>query len=411
MTPQIPTDVSQHSHTSASNKSSNPILRVGIIGCGEIAQVSHIPIFNFLRHKYRITYLCDISQDALSHCSQMIVSGNSTGDSVITTTNAEDLCASNNIDVVLICNADEYHVEHGILALKHDKWCLIEKPLALCFKDIDALIEAERTSKGRVFVGTMRRFAPAFLEAVQEVGGMDRILYARVRSIIGPNSNFIEQSGTFPKYFTDVPSACIQDRKEKARVINHQALEKEFGVKVTDATIRQLRILGSLNTHDLSAMREIIGMPKTVLAASLGFPGIYTALFDYDKFAVTFESGINSVPTFDANIEIYSEDKIVKVQFDTPYVKGLPVTMIIREKIRSLPETSSFGFQERVVRRTYEDPYTLEFLELYDCVVNGKEIKTSTHDARNDLELYRMILKAGEHTYKKNDGCGQMGKL
>jgi predicted dehydrogenase len=158
-------------------------------------------------------------------------------------------------------------------------------------------------------------------------------------------------------------------------------------------------------------MREIIGMPRTVLAASLGFPGIYTALFEYDKFAVTFESGINNVPVFDANIEIYSEDKIVKVQFDTPYVKGLPVTMTIREKVGGRPGTSSFGFQERVVRRTYEDPYTLEFLEFHDCVVNGKKIKASTQDARNDLELYRMILKAGEHTYKKNDGGGQMGKL
>lgn len=244
MTPHILSDVSEHPQTSGAIKSSERIVRVGIIGCGEVAQVSHIPILNFLRHKYRITYLCDISQDALSHCSQMIVSGDPTGGSVTRTTNAKDLCASEIVDAVLICNADEYHVEHGILALKHNKWCLIEKPLALCFSDLDALIEAEKASKGRVFVGTMRRFAPAFLEAVQEVGGMDRILYARVRSIIGPNSNFIEQSGTFPKYFTDVPSACIEERKEKARVINHQALGKEFGVEVTDAAIRQLRILG-----------------------------------------------------------------------------------------------------------------------------------------------------------------------
>lgn len=244
MTPQILNDVSEYPKSASRTNSSERILRVGIIGCGEVAQVSHIPIFNFLRDKYRITYLCDISQDALTHCSQTIALKNTTGSSIATTTNPKDLCESQNVDVVLICNADEYHVEHGILALEHDKWCLIEKPLALCFSDLEALIKAENKSKGRVFVGTMRRFAPAFLEAVQEVGGMDRILYARVRSIIGPNSNFIEQSGTFPKYFNDVPSACIEERKEKAGVINHQALEKEFGVEATDAAIRQLRILG-----------------------------------------------------------------------------------------------------------------------------------------------------------------------
>ena len=142
-------------------------------------------------------------------------------------------------------------------------------------------------------------------------------------------------------------------------------------------------------------------MPRRVIGACLGFPGIYSALLQYDGFAVTFESGINAVPTFDANIEVYSQDKIVRVQYDTPYVKGLPVTMSIREKVGSHTQADSFGFQERVVRRTYEDPFTREMLEFHDCVVNGKPIKTSAEDARNELVLYKMILQAGEHSYKE----------
>ena len=132
-------------------------------------------------------------------------------------------------------------------------------------------------------------------------------------------------------------------------------------------------------------------------------PGIYSALFQYPGFAVTFESGINSVPVFDAHIEVYSEDKIVRVDFDSPYVKGLPVTMTIREKVSSRPGVKdTFGYQERVVRRTYEDPYTLEMLEFHECVVNGKPVKTSAEDAKNELELYRMILRAGENSYKNS---------
>lgn len=148
-------------------------------------------------------------------------------------------------------------------------------------------------------------------------------------------------------------------------------------------------------------MREILGMPKRVLGACLGFPGIYSALLEYDGFAVTFESGINSVPVFDAHIEVYSEDKIVRINYDSPYVKGLPVIMTIREKVDSRAGNDSFGYQERVVRRTYEDPYTLEFLEFYDCIVKGKPIKTSAEDSRQDLEIFKMILKAGEHSYKR----------
>lgn len=215
------------------------ILRVGIIGCGEVAQVAHIPNLNFLRHKFLTTYLCDISNDALAHCARMVQGGQPK-----TTLYAEELCASDDVDVVLICNADEYHVSHGILALKYNKWALIEKPLALCFRDVDSLIAAEKRSRGKVFVGTMRRFAPAFLEAVQEVNQMDKILYARVRAIIGPNSNFIDQSGTYPRQFTDVNLKDVEDRCVRGMAINERALRDEFGIEVTDASIRMLRILG-----------------------------------------------------------------------------------------------------------------------------------------------------------------------
>ncbi|KAF2732776.1 NAD(P)-binding protein [Polyplosphaeria fusca] len=375
---------------------SEKVLRVGIIGCGEIAQVSHIPIFNFLHTKFLTTYLCDASQGAVEHCKRMVQ-----GNTPATTSSPQELCASSNVDVVLICNGDEAHVECGILALKHNKWCLIEKPLALCYRDLNMLLEAEKKSEGKVFVGTMRRYAPAFLEAIEEVKSMGPILYARVRAIIGPNSNFVSQSTTYSRPFeaSDFSDAATKERAEKEKDMMSSA-HSEFGVSMTEDSVKMLRMLGSLNTHDLSAMREILGMPSSVLGAYLGLPGIYTVLFQYPSFPCTFESGINAVPTFDAHIEVYGQDKIVRVQYDTPYVKGLPVTMTIREKIPSHPGQESFGFQERVVRRTYEDPYTLEMLEFWECVVNGKTVKTSAKDSLGELDLWKMIMQAGEKNYK-----------
>lgn len=156
----------------------------------------------------------------------------------------------------------------------------------------------------------------------------------------------------------------------------------------------------SLGTHDLSAMREILGMPQGVAGAILTLPGIFSVLFQYNDFPVSYESGLTNVPQFDAHIEVYSADKIVRINYDSPYVKGLPVTMTIREK------DGESGFQERTIRRTYEDPYTLEMLELYNCAVNNKTPKTSAQDARQDIELFRMILKAGEDRYKSEIASG-----
>jgi predicted dehydrogenase len=228
------------------------VLRVGIIGCGEIAQVGHIPIFNFLPLKFRTTYLCDASRDALAHCARMVQGG-----SPKTTTDPKELCESPDVDVVLICNGDESHVICGILALENNKWCLIEKPLALCYRDINLLIEAEKKSKGKVFVGTMRRYAPAFLEAVDEVKKMGPILYARVRAIIGPNSNFVSQSTTYPQQFSDFTDEDKQIRAEREKDVVETALRDEFGVVVNDDSIKMFRMLGRYTGHSVDYAYEI----------------------------------------------------------------------------------------------------------------------------------------------------------
>lgn len=135
----------------------------------------------------------------------------------------------------------------------------------------------------------------------------------------------------------------------------------------------------------------MVGMPTRVLGTSLGLP-IWNVLFQYQGFPVMYESGIIDVPTFDAHLEIYSKAKIVRLNYDTPYVKGLPVTMTIREGIVGV---KGDGYQERTVRKTYEDPFTLEFLEFHRCATNELSPKTSASDAREDLDLIKMIMRAG----------------
>lgn len=163
--------------------STNPIIRVGIIGCGQITQVAHIATLGFLSDCYTITFLCDVSPASLAHSAQKVVNHVPK-----TTLQPSELCASPDVDLVFIASSDEYHAIHVIEALKHDKHVFVEKPMALCERDADAIIAAEANSKGKVMVGYMRRYAPAFAELVKEIGGMDKILYARVRGmfVYGP---------------------------------------------------------------------------------------------------------------------------------------------------------------------------------------------------------------------------------
>lgn len=215
------------------------ILRVGIIGCGEISQVAHIPNINAMSHRFETTFLCDVSGDALAYCASRVIPRPPR-----MTKNAEELCASDEVDVVLIASANAFHVPQALLALKHNKYCLLEKPAAMSYRDADLLIKAESVSKGRVFVGYMRRYAPAFLEAVKEVGGLDKIQFARVRDIIGPNSLFVEQSCMYPKRFGDVSREDTDELAMRDSQMLEQALGAEFGVEITPESKVMLRLLG-----------------------------------------------------------------------------------------------------------------------------------------------------------------------
>jgi hypothetical protein len=169
----------------------------------------------------------------------------------------------------MIANSDAFHVPHALLGLKHDKIVFIEKPMALSLKDADEIIQLEKQSSGKVMVGYMRRYAAGFLDAIREIGSLDQIQYARVRDVVGPNSSFVGQSGTFPKVFSDYKPEDSKDLTSRTDQFLQQALTKELGIPVGPDTATQWRHLGSLGSHDLSAMREALGMPTGVLGASL----------------------------------------------------------------------------------------------------------------------------------------------
>lgn len=211
-----------------------------------------------------MTYLCDVSDNALEHCAKKVIGGTPK-----TTRQAEELCASPEVDIVMIANSDAFHVPHALLGLKHDKVVFIEKPMALSLQDADKIIQLEKQSSGKLMVGYMRRYASGFIDAVKEIGSLDQVRYARVRDIVGPNSDFVGQSGTFPKVFSDYRAEDKEELADKTNEFLVQALTRELGIPVTADTASQWRNLGSLGSHDLSAMREALGMPTAVLGASL----------------------------------------------------------------------------------------------------------------------------------------------
>ena len=71
---------------------------------------------------------------------------------------AEELCADPAIDAVYVATPHQFHAQHALLAARHGKHLLIEKPLALTLADCAAIVAAARAAKVHLVVGHSHSF-------------------------------------------------------------------------------------------------------------------------------------------------------------------------------------------------------------------------------------------------------------
>ncbi len=357
--------------------SSGRRVRVGLIGLGEVAQVVHLPVLEALGDRFALHALCDVSRTLLAAMGERyrVPEGRRHAD-------FRALVAEDGLDAVLVLNSDEYHADCVVAAAERGLHVLVEKPMCIAPSEADAIIAARDAAGVEVMVGYMRRFAPAFLEAVQAVKDLDRITYVRVRDIIGPNRLIVDQAATVLRP-DDIPPELGRDRSERAARLVREAIG-DAPPELASA----YRLLLGLNSHDLSAMRDLIGMPESVLAAASWNDGHYlTAILRYDGFYAVLETGIDGQARFDAHIEVYGDTRSVRIRYDTPYIRHLPTTMIVHETVGT-------RYTETVTRPTFTDPYTHELLAFHDIVTRRARPRTTPEDFVEDLRLFASIVEA-----------------
>jgi predicted dehydrogenase len=352
-------------------------VNVGVIGLGEVAQIIHLPILQSLSDRFRIGAVCDISPGLLRAVGERYgIQESARYDDPFALVQRPDL------DAVFVLNSDEYHADCVIAAARTGKRVLVEKPMCLTMAEAEAIIRARDEAGVHVMVGYMRRFAPAFVRAVAEVRGLGTINYARVRDIIGRNRLIVDQS-TVVLRCDDLPEEAKHDRAARAERLVREAI----GEAPPDI-VGAYRFLLGLNSHDISAMRELLGMPRGIVSARHWNAGKFlTVVFAYDGYCAVLESGVDEQLRFDAHIEVYGVTKSIRVQYDSPYIRHLPTTLVINETVGD-------AFHEHVERPTFKDPYTHEIEVFHDVVTTGVSPKTTPEDFVDDLRLMHLIVDA-----------------
>ncbi|HWJ74838.1 MAG TPA: Gfo/Idh/MocA family oxidoreductase [Kaistia sp.] len=350
-------------------------IRVGIVGCGEVAQVIHLPALRDLPDLFRVTALCDVSPAVLAAAERHAPDAALFAD-------YRQLVASDDVDAVLVANPNVYHAEVALAAMAAGRHVLIEKPFCVSLAEADALIAAEKAHGVTVQVGFMRRHAPAFVEAVKMLAERrGDIILARVHDVIGPNAAIIDSTSNVTRA-KDVAETVLEEGRRRMSEAALAAVGVGEGPK-----FMAYNLLLGLSSHDISAMRELIGMPKAVLSATQRNGGrVITASFDYGHFVCQFETAVDRIPHFDAHLEVVTPTEIIRVDYDTPYIRHLPAKLTVLSAHGAAGTSTDTSFPTRY------DAFAVEWRDFHANVTERRTPKTSLADARQDLELFRDMI-------------------
>ncbi|MEM8748866.1 MAG: Gfo/Idh/MocA family oxidoreductase [Pseudomonadota bacterium] len=149
-------------------KKQERLLRVGVLGCGPIAQAGHFESVT-KGVNTELFAICDVAEDLLNRFAI-------THDAKRSYTDYDAMLADPEVEAVIIATADAFHVPATLAALEAGKHVLCEKPLGVSLKEVEAVQSAVRKTDRVVQVGHMKRFDPGIESAKnfidQEMGEM-----------------------------------------------------------------------------------------------------------------------------------------------------------------------------------------------------------------------------------------------
>lgn len=154
-------------------------LKIGVIGCGGIANQKHLPALKSQAELCEITAVCDIIEErAVKAQREYAPDAKVYTDYKVMLKDAE-------LDVVHVCTPNVAHCPITVAAFEAGKHVLCEKPMAATTEDAQKMMDAWRASGKKFTIGYQNRFRKdtQTLHKVCESGGLGEIYFAKAHAI------------------------------------------------------------------------------------------------------------------------------------------------------------------------------------------------------------------------------------
>jgi predicted dehydrogenase len=352
----------------------NPI-RLGIIGCGAIAQVQHLPNLAGLQEEFEVKIVCDRSPTLAKSVAKTFHVPNHV-------TDYRQLLASD-VEAVILCHTDP-KTEVAIAAFEAGKHVFIEKPMCFSLQEADAIIDAAQKSGKVGQVGYMKVYDPAFEIAKQEVDSMDNIRFVQVNHLHPSNALHLRQFRI--QRFDDLPP----NAHDVVRTAREKAIHDAIG-DVPDEVKGAFFLLAGSMIHDLYGLRVMLGLPNAVVSTEIwnGSRGV-TIVFEYPSGARCVATWVDlpDLWDFQETLEVYGDDKRVMVSYPTGFARGI-LSEVTVQGIDA--DGTTFRKQPAIA---WESAFVRELRHFHHCIIEGTSPRTSVESARVDIALIIDIINS-----------------
>ncbi len=339
-------------------------LRVGLIGCGAIAEAVHVPSLASLPESFAITHCYDADSSLAERLAVR------TGAESV---KVDELLAC--VDVVGISSAPYVRARHLVAACRAGvRGVLVDVPVGLTAAEATFAISAAAGSATIVAANAVHSSDPAWQRAVRIVEPkVADVVLARFMAALGPDDPVLgaqTQLGDGPAFDPDAIYTTVASQAAVA------------GIGAPDETAELLRHLTSITIHDLPLVRSLFGVVEAVEHVAVFKGGVEVQLRTASGALAHLTAFRHALGRAVWRADLVAPDFHVSVEFPTPMLTSVPARV------------QGHDANGEVRYCNLEDNgYRAAWRAVHAAVANGAPVAYSLPEAAADHEIIERIAR------------------
>jgi predicted dehydrogenase len=349
-------------------------IRVGVVGCGLIAQVMHLPHLRELADRFSVDVLCDLSDEALAFAGAMFPDS--------APVHRWEDAVDADVDAVLVLTPGS-HAPIAIAAAERGRHVFCEKPMCLSPGEGEAMLAAAERAGVTLMVGYMKRYDPAY-EAFAAQLDTSSVIAARITTLESPIEPYADHHPHLAAgdLAPDVLGALREDDDRRVQ----DALPG-----VADALVARMyrAVLLDSMVHELNGVRGLLGEPDELHSARI-WPGGVTATLRFGSAeAIFLWVDLPGIARYEQDWSFYAPDRRATLRFPSPLLRSAPTELVLEG---GDPGTTASWRTERTV--SYAEAFKRELEAFHAAIAAGEPPRTGGEDALRDVLLSQAIVRA-----------------